>query len=420
MKQKRIAVVSLGTRGDVDPALALALGLRQAGYDIVFGAPLNFEKEVRAEGLEYRPFRVDMRALMHASETKAFLGAGVLQQIREWRRISHAMDRSAIFDLYEAVKDADAIVFNILLAFAVDIAEVRRIPIMLFALQPVVPTGAFPLCSLPVADLGGSLNRASYDLLRLHSALRRPDLTEARANLLAAPPRPRWKHPAHIDGVHVPSILAASPALLKRPADWPDSARQTGFWFRERRIDWSPDARLAAFLRDGPPPIYVGFGSMPLPRAEESARLFAAALRRAGLRAVVQRGWAEFAPEDVDGRLCIIDDAPHEKLFPMVAAVVHHGGAGTTATGLKAGRPTLVCPVMVDQAFWGRQAAAMGAGPEPLRVKHWSEESLAARLSDLVSNPLYAEGAAKAAEIIRKENGVGDAVEIIRGAFGPP
>lgn len=419
-RPKRIAVVSLGTRGDVDPALALALGLKQAGYDVVFGAPKNFEKEARAEGFEFRPLNIDMQAQMHAAETKAFLGANVFAQIRDWRRLSRDMDLAGIWDLYEAVKDADAIVFNILLTFAIDIAEVRGIPAMLYALQPVAPTRAFPMCSLPVTTLGGTLNRASYGLLRLHSALLHRDVAEARAKLLDARPRPRWKNPVHLNGAHAPSILAASPALLDRPADWPQSARQTGFWFRATRGDWAPDERLAAFLRAGPPPIYVGFGSMPVPRADESKRILAAALKRAGLRAVVSRGWADFSPDETSDRLCVIDSAPHDKLFPLLAAVVHHGGAGTTATGLRAAKPTLVCPIMVDQGFWGRRVAAIGAGPEPLRVKHWTVETLAERLADLVRNPYYAEGAAKAAEIIRGENGVADAVAILREAFGPP
>lgn len=419
-RPKRIAVVTLGTRGDVDPALALAAALKQAGYDVVFGAPIAYEAEARAEGLEFRPLKVDMRAMMHSPETKAFLSSNILIQLRDRRRLSRDMDRAAVWDLYEAVKDADAIVCHILLTFALDIAEVRGLPAIVYAMQPIAPTRSLPVCSLPFSSLGGFLNRATYEIFRLNSVFLHRDFAEARATLLNAPPRPRWKHPAHINGAFAPSIFAASPALFSRPADWPQNALQTGFWFRPSKDQWTPDARLAAFLKAGPPPIYVGFGSMPLPRAEEAARILAAALDRAGLRAVVSRGWAEFAPDETSDRLCLIDSAPHDKLFPLLAAVVHHGGAGTTATGLRAARPTLVCPIMVDQGFWGRRVTAIGAGPRPLRVKHWTVETLAERLADLVRNPAYAAGAAKVAQAMAREDGVADAVGILREAFGPP
>lgn len=419
-RPKTVAVAALGTRGDVDPAIALAQALRRAGYGVIFCCPINFEAEIRKEGFECRPLRVDMRATIHSDETRAFFDANVIEQFRRLRALSREMDRAAIYDLYDAVKDADAVVFNILLTFSLDIAEVRGIPAAFYALQPIAPTRALPVCSLPVKTLGPALNRATYALFRLNSEFLYREISEARATLLNAPPRKRWKNPTHIRGAMAPSILAASPAVFPRPDDWPETARQTGYWFRDAPTDWEPDASLAAFLRDGPSPIYVGFGSMPLPRAAATRQILVEALQRTGIRAVIDRGWAGLAPGAASDRLFMIDGAPHSRLFPLVAAVVHHGGAGTTATGLRAGRPTLVCPIMVDQTFWGRRVAAIGAGPAPLRVKRWTVNALSDRLSDLVSNPLYQDGARKAAAGIAAEDGLGDALRILRELFGPP
>lgn len=419
-RPKTVAVASLGTRGDVDPAIALAQALRRAGYGVIFCGPINFEAEIRKEGLDYRPLRVDMRATIHSDETRSFLDANVIEQIRRLRAVTREMDRAAIYDLYDAVKDADAVVFNILLTFSLDIAEALGIPAALYALQPIAPTRALPVCSLPVKTLGPALNRATYALFRLNSEFLYKEITRARATLLNAPPRKRWKNPTHIHGAMAPSVLAVSPAVFPRPDDWPDTARQTGYWFRDAPTDWAPDPELAAFLRDGPQPIYVGFGSMPLPRAAATRQILVEALQRTGIRAVIDRGWAGLAPSAAGDRLFMIDGAPHSRLFPLVAAVVHHGGAGTTATGLRAGRPSLICPVMIDQSFWGRRVAAIDAGPAPLPVRRWTVNALADRLTDLVCNPLYVEGAKRTAEAVAAEDGLSDAVRILRELFGPP
>ena len=199
------------------------------------------------------------------------------------------------------------------------------------------------------------------------------------------------------------------------PADpeWPETVLVSGYWFLDTP-NWQPDAALAAFLSSGPPPVYVGFGSMPAEDAPRLAEMIVSAVRQAGCRAVIAGGWSDLAQAvPAGGDVLVIDGAPHDRLFPRMAAVVHHGGAGTTGAGLRAGRPTLVCPVLGDQPFWGRLVARLGAGPQPIARRDLTVERLAAALFDLTGNARYRTEAARLAEAIGREDGVSAATGFI-------
>jgi len=210
-------------------------------------------------------------------------------------------------------------------------------------------------------------------------------------------------------------LYAFSRHVVQRPADYPDSAHITGYWWRPPLREWTPPAELAAFLAQRGPVVYIGFGSMGFARdAERRGEIILEAVRRAGIRAVVSKGWgAVRMPADDD--VHVVEEVPHDWLFPRVAAVVHHGGAGTTAAGLRAGRPTLICPVLGDQPFWGDRVRDLGAGPEPLRLRRLSADELAAALGDLATNEDYRESAARIADALSNEDGTGEAVRVLEG-----
>jgi sterol 3beta-glucosyltransferase len=185
----------------------------------------------------------------------------------------------------------------------------------------------------------------------------------------------------------------------------------TGYWFLDRGKGWRPPAELDAFLEDGPPPVYVGFGSAaPDPEGARAAAL--AALGRLGLRGVLatgRRGTAGSGIMEIEG-------APHDWLFPRMAAVVHHGGAGTTAEGLRAGKPTAVCPSNFgDQLFWGRRVRALGVGPEPVPQKKLTVERLTTAIRAVTENESIRRRVARLGKMIRAEDGVARAVEILAG-----
>lgn len=420
---KRIVLLTTGTRGDVQPFTALALGLKRAGYDVCLAAPENFLTEIARHGLETARCGSDFQAFMDGPEIQDFISANIITRMRQAKSLTEKWLGSAIPDMVSASKGADAILFHPKLDFATDISEATGLKAILCALQPFTATSEFPVLTLPWRTLGGFLNRATYKLMRLGRSFASKEFDKWRKDWLGLPPSERFAYPFTVKGNPVPILYGISPSIVPRPEDWRANVHLTGYWFLDDTPDWTPQAPLDAFLRDGPPPIYIGFGSMPVQNPEALSRTLIEALKQTGLRAVIARGWGDFNPAksgDLPGSICVIDAAPHEHLFPRMSGVVHHGGAGTTIAGLRAGQPTLVCPFLVDQPFWGRRIADLGAGPPPLPPKSWTVERLAASLKALTTKKSYANVAKALQREIALEDGVKHAVDCVREEIGGP
>ena len=204
---------------------------------------------------------------------------------------------------------------------------------------------------------------------------------------------------------------------MPEPPDWPETAAVAGYWFLEEP-EWTPPPDLQAFLDAGDPPVYVGFGSMIGRDPERTARLVAEALRAAGVRGLLATGWGGLSPTDLGDDLFVLEQAPHDALFPHCAAVVHHGGAGTTAAGLRAGRPTVVCPFFGDQPFWGRRVHTLGVGPAPIRQTDLTAPRLAAAIQQATGSDAVRQRAEALGRTIRAEDGVGAAVRFVERHAG--
>ncbi|MEO5874205.1 MAG: glycosyltransferase, partial [Streptosporangiaceae bacterium] len=202
-------------------------------------------------------------------------------------------------------------------------------------------------------------------------------------------------------------LCGFSSAVVPRPADWPENVHLTGYWFLDRP-DWKPSGELEAFLAAGPPPVYVGFGSMAPRDPAAMDHTIRAALRREGLRGVLMGD-----PATSEDDMIVVSDVPHGRLFPEMAAVVHHGGAGTTAESLRAGVPTLVCPFFGDQPFWADRVHALGAGPAALPIGRVTVETLAAALRQAVTDPRIRENSAQLGRVLHAEDGVARACETL-------
>jgi sterol 3beta-glucosyltransferase len=284
------------------------------------------------------------------------------------------------------------------------------VPSVLVALQPGwVPTSLFPCPMLPLSWLPKPFNRATYAALSATLRAYAGITNRWRTKELGLPVR---KNSHDLVGNARIVLQAFSPLVTPVDPRWPDSVRTTGFWYLPSK-DWAVPAPLAAFLADGPPPVYLGFGSMAGRGAQRTADVVADAVRKAGVRAVVATGWGGIAP-DVESRdVLVIDQAPHDKLFPDMAAVVHHGGSGTTGAALAAGRPQVVCPFVADQPHWAARMHAVGVAPAPLRQQDLTADRLATRLAHVTGDPGARENAELLGARIRAENGVHAAVDAL-------
>ncbi len=213
---------------------------------------------------------------------------------------------------------------------------------------------------------------------------------------------------------------AYSPAILPHPADWPDSFHVAGYFFLDDPADWQPSPALSAFLEAGEPPVYFGFGSMSGRSPEKLASLILEALAKSGQRGLLLTGWGGLRAEQTPENVFVLESAPHSWLFPRMAAVVHHGGAGTTAEGLRAGVPEVIVPFAFDQFFWGARIQALGLGPEPIPQKRLSADRLARAISQAVTDSEMRQRAKSYGAAIRAEDGAARALEIIQRYFGEP
>lgn len=420
---RRISILALGTLGSVSPLAALGRTLAQQGYLVSIAAPENFRTMVEGMGLEFRRCGGDFSAFMKDGTVDRLAGAQAIRQALSWRfpnTRQRAMFEGALWDAVEASTDADAIIFHPFVSIACDIAEAKGIPAILVPLAFMAPSAEAPLSVLP-GENRPRWNRYSYSLLRLQRTGFSKTVNEIRASL-GLPKAPRYKHPHMIGEARVPAMLPVSPVLHPGVLDAKDGVHLTGYWHLDDAPHWRPTGRLAEFLAASPQPIYIGFGSMT-GLDERRLALLLRACEATGTRAVLGEGWGSFtdALRHVDARnFHVLSYAPHHHLFKDVAAVVHHGGLGTLSTGLRAGRPTLVCPFMLDQNYWGHRVQALGVGPRPLAIKNWTDASLQDALRDLVSNASYLRNARTAQAAMQLEDGLANAALVVRRIAGDP
>ena len=278
-----------------------------------------------------------------------------------------------------------------------------------------VPTATFPAVVFPEWKLGGWYNKLTYLFAtRMGQLTMGSTVNQWRQETLKLPKRPALASElTRVDGRAVPVLHCYSPHVLSVPADWPDTATATGYWFLNHQADWQPPADLVDFLAAGPPPVYVGFGSISGRNPAKTTRIILEALAQTGQRGILATGWGGLKATDLPDSVFKLEAAPHDWLFPQMAAVVHHGGAGTTAAGLRAGVPSVVCPFFGDQPFWARRVAALGVGPAPVPYKKLSAKRLGQAIETAVADPQIRQRAVDLGRKIRAEDGVHKTVTLI-------
>ncbi|MFJ9668834.1 glycosyltransferase [Streptomyces sp. NPDC101219] len=403
-----------GSRGDVQPFLSLGRLLAGRGDTVRLLASTRYRDLVTAAGMDFRPLAADPAGIVASAEGQELLaGQGnPVSFIRGMRRVLRPRLQQVLEQTRAAGEGCDVVLAPSFGFLGVHLSQYLRIPHVVVHFQPSQPTGGFPHPFTPGARFLGPLgNRLSYHLVDAGTWLAVGGCVNAwRRESLGLPALPARAVLAAAR--RAPVLCAFSPAVVPPPADWGPRVHVTGFWHYEQ--PWfEPPPRLRSFLQDGPAPVYVGFGSMSSARCEATDQLVRTALRRARLRGVLAGD-----PATSEDDMLVVDDVPHDWLFPRMAAVVHHGGAGTTASALRAGVPSLVCPFFGDQIFWAGRVHRLGAGPAPLPAAQLTVAGLTARLTALTASSGTAQTARRLGAVLRAENGAARACRLLDEVTG--
>ncbi|KAI6756638.1 hypothetical protein HG530_011236 [Fusarium avenaceum] len=437
-----VVVQIVGSRGDVQPFVALGKVLKETyGHRVRIATHPTFQTFVEENGLEFfsiggdpaelMAFMVKYPGLMPGFDA---ITSGEVSKRRKgiqeilmgcWRSCieggnglgpppkPHASNAPLDISLAASGQEpfvADAIIANPPSFAHVHIAEKMGIPVHMMFTMPWSPTRAFPH---PLANIQSSntddvmTNYMSYTLVEMMTWQGLGDvINRFREKALDLPPLSLIWAPGLLARLKISWTYCWSPALIPKPNDWGRHIDIAGFYFLNLASSYTPDPELAAFLRDGPPPVYIGFGSIVVDDPNAMTEMIFEAVKLSGVRALVSKGWGGLGADDLgkpDG-VFMLGNVPHDWLFEHVSCVVHHGGAGTTAAGIKAGKPTLVVPFFGDQPFWGAMIAKANAGPDPIPYKQLTAEKLAEALKFCIK-PETLEQAKILGQKIREEKG---------------
>lgn len=402
----RVVIMTVGSHGDVAPFLGLGTRLRDAGHEVTLATQESFASAVREQGLGFRPLPGNTMEVMTSKTGRRWtkLGGG----LRAMRAQSEIF-RKFLVDLADpvlaAAEGADAVLLQAVPAtHGYLAARALGIPCMLLGLSPSVPTEEFLPAMFGNRSLGRWGNRLA---MRLGPAAMKPYdevIADFQTRLgLPATGFVAVRREMFFQDTSLPVLDGYSPVISPRPADWRPGVELVGYWWPPRPPHWQPPAELVDFLAAGPPPVFVGLGSHGHGQAEQVGETITAAVRQAGVRAVVQAGWAGLSGAGDD--ILTIGAVPHDWLFPRMAAIVHHAGAGTTGAGLRAGVPAVPVPILADQPFWAARLARLGVSPGSVRLKRLSAERLATLIRQAVSEPAYRRCAQAVAGQVRAEDG---------------
>jgi sterol 3beta-glucosyltransferase len=410
----RIVIIAPGSRGDVQPYVALGKGLKNAGHFIRFVSHKSFEALVTSYGLEFWSVDSDVRDIVESNIMREQIEQGNFltllgQMAKEAQREAIGFSKGGL----AAAQDMDIVLAGMGgLYIGLAVAEKLNLPLIQAYVVPFTPTREFSSVLTP--KLPVPLNRLSHQLTRqiMWQGFRSAD-TLARKKVLGIPPAPLSGPYNSRSAQGMPVLYGFSPSVIPPPSDWNGNTHITGYWFVDEADDWQPSSALLDFLQSSSPPVYIGFGSMSSRNPERTADLIIHALTRVKQRAVLLSGWGGLQKANIPDSIFMVDSVPHSWLFPRVAAVVHHGGASTTAAGLRAGVPSIIIPFFGDQPFWGQRIADLGVGSKPIPRKKLTVERLANAIQDVVTNEGMRQRAANLGKQIQTEDGIASSVEII-------
>jgi len=414
----RIVIAALGSRGDVQPFLNIGIGLSEKGHDVRIAASESFMELVKEHGLDFISIRGDFKKMLSSPEGRKFLKSkNPITFVSRIKKLSKELIQTMQDDIFDALDGADACVFSYLCGPVLDVAEKTGIPCFLGLVNPILKTGDHPHLAVTLKNLGSRLNKWTYDLFTIFMWIAFGSICnnwrKRRLGLPKAPILQRFEKQG------IPILAAYSSYVVPKPADWPVQACVTGYWFPKVRDDWQAPRELENFLASGPTPVCITFGSMIDSEIDQITKLVKNTLKNEKLRGIFLEGWSGMGKTESESNdFYYLESIPYNWLFPKVAAVIQHGGAGTLAATLEAGVPSIVVPFAADQPFWAQQVYKLGVAPKPIRRRALNEKRLSSALRIAINDKYLRKKAYELGCSIRGENGVAVAIDIIHQYLG--
>ncbi|WP_035478761.1 glycosyltransferase [Aliagarivorans marinus] len=422
----KVLICCYGSRGDVQPYIAIATTLKRQGHQVMLATSTRFAAHVARYDIAFGKLSDELLAIVDSPQGRAMLEGtrNIVDIIRINLKLAKQvkpLQQALNIQMWQLAKtyQPDIILFHPKAAAMPDIAEKLAIPCVLATPIPMfVPTADFSLPVMPALNwlpkrLQARYRRLSFALInRLTDTAWRGYVSHLRQQL-RLPAQKRYRFLTRSNGRPLLILHLHSPSLLAKPRDWPSHVRVSGYCFSDADPQWQPSESLQAFLQAGPAPVYVGFGSMAGRNPQAAARKVIEALELASVRGILARGWGGLRAEDLPDSVYMVEQVPHDWLFPKVAAVVHHGGAGTTAAALRAGKPAVIVPFFGDQPFWAEQLEARGLAGTPIPYRQLNAERLAEQIRRVTGDPAYTQRCKQLAAELALENGPEQVVKFL-------
>ncbi|EDX82915.1 Glycosyltransferase family 28 N-terminal domain [Synechococcus sp. PCC 7335] len=408
-----ITILTIGSRGDIQPYCAIALGLMRKGHNVTLAGSSNFASFAACFNIPFLSVSGNFKTLLSSPIGLDLLEGDSVRLIDDellWQQMS---------DAWNACKDSELIVFSPITLWGYHIAEALGVPGILATLLPTAQTRAFPFLKFSQRTDGlirGLGNLLSYRLVKLLLWRRYAEIINRfRKEVLnlpqiSSPFGPSYRYSS---GLRMPVVNCYSPAVIPPPPDWGNFVHQAGYCFLDTADSFNPPLALQTFLDKGPKPFYVGFGSMIPRHPQRLAQTIISALAVTGQRAILCSGWGEVSTAELPDSIYLLKEVPHDWLFPKVVAAIHHGGGGTTAATLRAGIPSIVVSFFADQPIWGEQLEQLGVSPATHLQMELTSDRLAKSIRSIVASERFSKRAQQLQAQIEQENGVDSVVSIV-------